>query len=72
MRSKIMKHSIIVLILMIGLSAHAQQDPQYTQYMYNMSVINPAYAADEDASLSIGLLYRSQWAQAVGGPTTGA
>ena len=23
---------------------HAQQDPHYTQYMYNMSVMNPAYA----------------------------
>ena len=67
-----MKHSIIVLILIMGLSTHAQQDPQYTQYMYNMSVINPAYATDDDTSFNLGLLYRSQWAQAVGGPTTGS
>ncbi|WP_299124148.1 type IX secretion system membrane protein PorP/SprF [uncultured Winogradskyella sp.] len=69
MRS-IIKHSLVVLILIIGLSIHAQQDPQYTQYMYNMSVINPAYATDDNTTLNLGLLHRSQWAQSVGGPTT--
>ncbi|WP_400080701.1 type IX secretion system membrane protein PorP/SprF [Winogradskyella sp. R77965] len=69
MRSKI-KYSVAVLILIIGLSTHAQQDPQYTQYMYNMSVINPAYATDDNTTLNLGLLHRSQWSQSVGGPTT--
>lgn len=40
--------------------AHAQQDPHYTQYMYNMNVINPAYAGSKE-NLSFGLLYRHQW-----------
>ena len=71
MRSKIIKHSIIVLILIIGLTTHAQQDPQYTQYMYNMSIVNPAYATDDNTSINMGALYRSQWVQSVGGPTTG-
>ncbi len=40
--------------------ATAQQDPHYTQYMYNMNVINPAYAGSKE-NLSFGLLYRQQW-----------
>ncbi|WP_338410657.1 type IX secretion system membrane protein PorP/SprF [uncultured Flavobacterium sp.] len=47
----------------------AQQDPHYTQYMYNMNVINPAYAGSKD-NLSIGLLYRKQWINIEGAPTT--
>ncbi len=48
----------------------AQQDPQYTQYMYNMSVINPAYTTNNTSLINFGTLYRSQWASAVGGPKT--
>lgn len=49
------------LIAMAALSeAQAQQDPHYTQYMYNMNVINPAYAGSKE-NLSFGLLYRHQW-----------
>jgi type IX secretion system PorP/SprF family membrane protein len=50
----------IAFALMILVSANAQQDPQYTQYMYTMTVINPAYAGSQE-NLAIGLLYRSQW-----------
>ena len=69
MKSKI-KYSLVGIILSLGLSTYAQQDPQYTQYMYNMSVINPAYATDDNTTLNLGLLHRSQWAQFIGGPTT--
>jgi len=72
MISKFIKYSIVVLILVSGLTTHAQQDPQYTQYMYNMSVLNPAYATDDNSNINIGLLYRSQWAKSTGGPTTGS
>lgn len=48
----------------------AQQDPHYTQYMYNMNVINPAYATDTRSVLDIGTLYRTQWVGAVGAPKT--
>ncbi|GGW74332.1 type IX secretion system PorP/SprF family membrane protein [Winogradskyella epiphytica] len=71
MRSKITTYSSIIIILLIGYSTHAQQDPQYTQYMYNMSVINPAYATDDSSYINAGLLYRTQWTNSVGGPTTG-
>lgn len=38
--------------------------------MYNMNVVNPAYATGTQAMLDLGVLYRSQWAGAVGGPKT--
>ncbi|GGB86985.1 membrane protein [Flavobacterium suaedae] len=48
----------------------AQQDPHYTQYMYNMNVINPAYAGSKE-HLAFGLLYRAQWVDIEGAPNTG-
>lgn len=51
-------------------AAFAQQDPQYTQYMYNMSVVNPAYATGTESILNLGTLYRTQWVGAVGAPKT--
>ena len=67
----IMKKTILViLILLIAIKTNAQQDPQYTQYMYNMNVINPAYAGSSDAT-SIGILYRDQWEGLDGAPKTG-
>ncbi|WP_298954735.1 type IX secretion system membrane protein PorP/SprF [uncultured Nonlabens sp.] len=47
----------------------AQQDPQYTQYMYNQNVINPAYAGTQDG-LNITALYRQQWSGVNGAPET--
>jgi len=51
-------------------SISAQQDPEYTHYMYNMSVVNPAYASGMPAILNLGALYRTQWVGAVGAPKT--
>ncbi|OAB81568.1 PorP/SprF family type IX secretion system membrane protein [Cochleicola gelatinilyticus] len=68
-----MKHSylaIIILVLLGTFSSNAQQDPQYTQYMYNTQVVNPAYAGSRDA-LNFGLLLRSQWVGFEGAPQTG-
>ncbi len=49
----------------------AQQDPEFTQYMYNMSIINPAYATNDIGVVNFGMLYRTQWVGSVGSPTTG-
>lgn len=49
---------------------NAQQDPQYTHYMYNMSAVNPAYATGTESILNLGTLYRTQWVGAVGAPKT--
>ena len=65
-----MKKLILILFaLVIAQEITAQQDPQYTQYMYNMNIINPAYAGISEG-LSIGALYRSQWVGLDGGPET--
>jgi len=48
---------------------YAQQDPQYTQYMYNQSNINPAYAGSNEG-LNIFGLYRTQWVGLEGAPKT--
>lgn len=47
----------------------AQQDPMYSQYMFNMLSVNPAYAGSRDM-LSATLLYRKQWVGIDGAPTT--
>lgn len=59
----------IAFALMILVSVNAQQDPQYTQYMYNMNVVNPAYAGSKN-NLAVGLLYRSQWVSVNDAPKT--
>ena len=64
------KIPLFILFLFYITSASAQQDPEYTHYMYNMSVVNPAYATEPNPMLNLGGLYRSQWEGAVGGPQT--
>ena len=65
-----MKKLYIIFLLLLAVEMHGQQDPQYTQYMYNMNVINPAYAGSRE-NLSFGLLYRTQWVGIDGAPKTG-
>lgn len=67
-----MKKIVLTLAfaLMIVIDGQAQQDPHYTQYMYNMNIMNPAYAGSKE-SLSVGLLYRAQWVEIEGAPKTG-
>ncbi|MFE3869177.1 type IX secretion system membrane protein PorP/SprF [Flavobacterium sp. LS2P90] len=66
-----MKKTILfVSFLFFIINVAAQQDSQYTQYMYNMNVINPAYATGMQSMLDIGTLYRTQWVGAVGAPKT--
>ncbi|MCA0152493.1 PorP/SprF family type IX secretion system membrane protein [Winogradskyella vincentii] len=65
-----MKKLTIIAVLLLALQSYGQQDPQYTQYMYNMNIINPAYAGSRE-NLSFGLLYRNQWTAIDGGPETG-
>lgn len=51
--------------------SYAQQDAQFTQYMYNTINVNPAYAGSRGA-MSIFTLHRSQWVGLDGAPTTNA
>jgi len=63
---------ILALAVVVGASllGNAQQNPHYTQYMYNMSVINPAYAGSKE-NMTGGILYRKQWVDLEGSPQTG-
>lgn len=70
MRNSIIKFLIFVSIALLSLEGNAQQDPVYTQYMYNMSVMNPAYAIDDLGILRVGGIYRNQWAGMEGAPET--
>ncbi len=66
-----MKNILAVFTFLFLLhDAHAQQDPEYTHYMYNMNVVNPAYATATESVLNLGALYRTQWVGAVGAPKT--
>ncbi len=60
---------LIFITILTVKDMSAQQDPQYTQYMYNMNIMNPAYAGSKE-SLSITALYRTQWSGLDGAPET--
>jgi len=60
--------TVLMLVTIVG-GLHAQQDAQYTQYMYNTMSVNPAYAGSR-GQLSIAALYRSQWVGLEGAPKT--
>ena len=68
-------HQILSTFILVGLfiggSVYAQQQPMYSQYMFNMLNINPAYAGNREA-VNINLLYRNQWAGFPGAPKTGS
>jgi type IX secretion system PorP/SprF family membrane protein len=57
-----------VLALWVGIAC-AQQDPQYTMYMWNTMSVNPGYAGSSDL-LTITGLGRQQWAGLDGAPST--
>ena len=65
-----MKTRILLFVLMLtGAASFAQQDAQFTQYMYNTININPAYAGSRGA-LSIFGLHRTQWVGLDGAPVS--
>ena len=51
---------LLVVFLSCSTYIYAQSEPQFTQYMYNRYLFNPAYAGSEDA-LDLHLLHRSQY-----------
>jgi type IX secretion system PorP/SprF family membrane protein len=49
-----------LLIVMSGVAVYAQQDPQFTQYMFNNLYLTPAYAG-VDGVTQLTAFHRSQW-----------
>lgn len=58
-----------IAFLSMGGTVFAQQDAQYTQYMYNTVSVNPGYAGSR-GNMSVAALHRSQWIGLDGAPTT--
>ncbi len=67
------RHSIFyILLILLCIRASVmvgQQTPMYSQYMFNMLNINPAYAGNRAVN-SVNVLYRYQWAGFDGSPRT--
>ena len=59
----------ILLLALASFTVTAQQDAQYTQYIYNTVSINPAYAGNRDVFSVVGL-HRNQWVGLDGAPRT--
>ncbi len=70
-----MKKVIAILIIIVFVhfknegTLFAQQDPQYSQYMFNQMAINPAYAGSKEALVAT-TFFRTQWTGIDGAPKT--
>ncbi len=60
---------LVFIMTLVSHGLFAQQDAQYTQYMYNTVSVNPGYAGSR-GHLSIAALHRSQWVGLDGAPVT--
>ena len=64
-----MKTILTIICAFILQSMYSQQDSQYTQYMYNTPLVNPAYAGARE-TMTAFLLHRNQWVGLDGAPVT--
>jgi type IX secretion system PorP/SprF family membrane protein len=60
---------VLSVLLALLTTARAQQDPQFSQYMFNLLAINPAYAGYAER-ISLKALSRHQWVGFDGAPAT--
>ena len=59
----------IICTFILQSISYSQQDSQYTQYMYNTTLVNPAYAGSRE-TITAFLLHRNQWVGLDGAPLT--
>jgi type IX secretion system PorP/SprF family membrane protein len=60
---------LLIALLLVGFKTFAQQDPQYSHYMFNGFVFNPALAGSKESLSALGL-FRTQYVGVDGGPQT--
>ena len=65
------KYILFFVLMLTGVGAWAQQDAQYSMYMFNGLVLNPAYAGSRE-NLSMTLIGRKQWLGFDGSPVGGS
>lgn len=63
------KSLLVIAFAGIAIFSNAQQDPMYTQYMFNLQTVNPAYVGSWE-SMGFMALTRQQWVGFDGAPTT--
>lgn len=61
---------IFLTVLLLPIINYAQQEPMYSQYMFNMLNVNPAYAGSRGVP-NLTALFRNQWSGMPGAPKTG-
>ena len=61
--------NFFIVIIFFSFISNAQQDAQYTGYMYSVQLFNPAYAGSRGTT-SINLIGRTQWLSLEGSPKT--
>ncbi len=59
----------LLLVLISGTFAHAQQDAMFSHYMFNGLFVNPAYAGSKEF-VNTTLIARKQWTGFEGSPST--
>jgi len=64
-----MKKLLLASLMLIATSLFAQQDPLFSQYMFNKLAVNPGYAGSHE-SLTADVLNRWQWVGIDGAPNT--
>lgn len=64
-----MKTLYTILLFLAGSTVFAQQDPLFSQYMFNKLAVNPGYAGSRE-NLTVDLIYRYQWVNVDGAPKT--
>ncbi len=66
---KYIKQIVVGLLVIVQVNGYGQSMPMYSQYMYNMTNINPAYAGNRSVP-SLAFIWREQWAGMPGAPST--
>lgn len=66
---KKIKYFVLLICLTVLSKSFSQQDSHYTQYMYNMNIVNPAYAGIHE-SINFRAFSRQQWIGIKGAPST--
>ena len=65
----IIKLTFVLSLIFLSQTINAQQQVQFTQYMYNTMLVNPAYAGTSNR-LEAYLIHRSQWVGLDGAPSS--
>ncbi len=65
----IKRSALVTLMVLSALIAMGQQDPMYSQYIFNLQTVNPAYAGTWKTIGFMGII-RQQWVGIAGHPST--